>query len=37
VVAVSLIYAAIVENYQTETGINLPEVLVPYFGAKQLI
>ena len=35
--ALPRIYAAIVENYQTETGINLPEVLVPYFGAKQLI
>ncbi|MFY7979820.1 MAG: serine--tRNA ligase, partial [Sediminibacterium sp.] len=30
--ALPRIYAAIVENYQTETGINLPEVLVPYFG-----
>jgi seryl-tRNA synthetase len=35
--ALPRIYAAIIENYQTETGINLPEVLVPYFGAKQLI
>ncbi|MFM6993840.1 MAG: serine--tRNA ligase [Sediminibacterium sp.] len=35
--ALPRIYAAIVENYQTETGINLPEVLVPYFGAKQLV
>ena len=35
--ALPRIYAAIVENYQTETGINLPEVLTPYFGAKQLI
>jgi seryl-tRNA synthetase len=35
--ALPRIYAAIVENYQTETGINLPEVLVPYFGTKQLI
>jgi seryl-tRNA synthetase len=35
--ALPRIYAAIVENFQTETGINLPEVLVPYFGAKQLI
>jgi seryl-tRNA synthetase len=35
--ALPRIYAAIVENYQTETGINLPEVLAPYFGAKQLI
>lgn len=34
--ALPRIYAAIVENYQTETGINLPEVLAPYFGAKQL-
>ena len=35
--ALPRIYAAIVENYQTETGINLPGVLVPYFGAKQLV
>jgi seryl-tRNA synthetase len=35
--ALPRIYAAIVENYQTESGINLPEVLVPYFGAKQLV
>jgi len=35
--ALPRIYAAIVENYQTEAGINLPEVLVPYFGANQLI
>jgi seryl-tRNA synthetase len=35
--ALPRIYAAIVENYQTEAGINLPEVLVPYFGAKKLI
>lgn len=35
--ALPRIYAAIVEHYQTETGINLPEVLAPYFGAKQLI
>jgi seryl-tRNA synthetase len=35
--ALPRIYAAIVENYQTENGINLPEVLVPYFGAKNLI
>lgn len=35
--ALPRIYAAIVENYQTATGINLPEVLVPYFGAKELV
>lgn len=35
--ALPRIYAAIVENYQTDSGINLPEVLVPYFGSKQLI
>jgi seryl-tRNA synthetase len=35
--ALPRIYAAIVENYQTETGINLPEVLVPYFGTKELV
>jgi seryl-tRNA synthetase len=35
--ALPRIYAAIVENYQTATGINLPDVLVPYFGAKELV
>jgi seryl-tRNA synthetase len=35
--ALPRIYAAIVENYQTENGINLPEVLIPYFGGKQLV
>jgi seryl-tRNA synthetase len=35
--ALPRIYAAIVENYQTEAGIHLPEVLVPYFGAKELV
>jgi len=35
--ALPRIYASIVENYQTGNGINLPEVLVPYFGAKNLI
>ena len=35
--ALPRIYAALVEHYQTESGINLPEVLVPYFGSKQLI
>ena len=35
--ALPRIYAAIVENYQTEVGIDLPEVLVPFFGAKQLV
>ena len=35
--ALPRIYAAIVENYQIENGINLPEVLAPYFGAKQLV
>ena len=35
--ALPRIYASIVENYQTENGINLPEVLVPYFGSKTLI
>ncbi len=35
--ALPRIYAAIVENYQTESGIKLPEVLVPYFGAKELV
>jgi seryl-tRNA synthetase len=35
--ALPRIFAAIVENYQTETGIALPKVLQPYFGAAHLI
>ena len=35
--ALPRIFAAIVENYQTETGIALPKVLQPYFGAENLI
>ena len=35
--ALPRIYAAIVENYQTENGIKLPKVLQPYFGATDLI
>ncbi len=35
--ALPRIFAAIVENYQTENGIALPKVLQPYFGAEHLI
>ena len=35
--ALPRIFAAIVENYQTERGIALPKVLQPYFGAENLI
>jgi len=35
--ALPRIFAAIVENYQTATGIALPKVLRPYFGAENLV
>jgi seryl-tRNA synthetase len=35
--ALPRIFAAIVENYQTENGIALPKVLQPYFGAANLV
>jgi len=35
--ALPRIFAAIVENYQTETGIALPKVLQPYFGTENLV
>ena len=35
--ALPRIFAAIVENYQTETGIALPKILQSYFGAENLI
>jgi len=35
--ALPRIFAAIVENYQTEAGIALPKVLQPYFGAQNLV
>lgn len=35
--ALPRIYAAIVENYQTENGIALPVVLQPYFGCENLV
>ena len=35
--ALPRIFAAIVENYQTENGIALPEALQSYFGATQLV
>jgi seryl-tRNA synthetase len=35
--ALPRIFAALVENYQTEAGIALPKVLQSYFGAEKLI
>jgi seryl-tRNA synthetase len=35
--ALPRIFAAIVENYQTENGIALPKVLQPYFGSENLV
>ena len=35
--ALPRIFAALVENYQTEAGIALPKVLQSYFGATDLI
>ena len=35
--ALPRIFAAIVENYQTATGIALPKVLQSYFGAETLV
>jgi len=35
--ALPRIFAAIVENYQTENGIALPEVLQSYFGSTDLV
>jgi seryl-tRNA synthetase len=35
--ALPRIFAAIVENYQTESGIALPKVLHSYFGAENLV
>ena len=35
--ALPRIFAAIVENYQTENGIALPKVLQPYFGSETLV
>jgi len=35
--ALPRIFAALVENYQTEAGIVLPKVLQSYFGAEKLI
>ncbi len=34
--ALARIYAAILENYQTESGIKIPEVLVPYCGFDRI-
>lgn len=35
--ALPRIVAAILENYQTEDGIRVPEVLVPYMGGVEII
>ena len=35
--ALPRIFAAIVENYQTESGIDLPKALQSYFGAEKLV
>jgi seryl-tRNA synthetase len=35
--ALPRIYAAIIENFQTESGIKIPKVLQPYFGSEELI
>lgn len=35
--ALPRIMASILENFQTEEGIKLPEVLLPYFGANKII
>ncbi|MEY4279557.1 MAG: hypothetical protein RL377_1561 [Bacteroidota bacterium] len=35
--ALPRIFAALVENYQTESGIALPKVLQPYFGGENLV
>jgi seryl-tRNA synthetase len=34
--ALPRIMASILENFQTEEGISLPEVLLPYFGANKI-
>jgi seryl-tRNA synthetase len=34
--ALPRIMASILENFQTEEGIELPEVLLPYFGANKI-
>ncbi|MEI7627777.1 MAG: serine--tRNA ligase [Bacteroidota bacterium] len=34
--ALPRIMASILENFQTEEGIQLPEVLLPYFGANKI-
>ena len=35
--ALPRIYAAIIENFQTENGVAIPKVLQSYFGASELI
>jgi seryl-tRNA synthetase len=34
--ALPRIVAALLENYQTVKGINIPEVLVPYTGFRMI-
>ncbi|HCT23556.1 MAG TPA: serine--tRNA ligase, partial [Chitinophagaceae bacterium] len=34
--ALPRIYAALLENHQTENGIRIPKVLQPYFGAATI-
>ena len=34
--ALPRIMACLLENFQTDEGINLPEVLLPYFGANKI-
>jgi len=35
--ALPRVLAGILENYQTESGIQIPEVLVPYCGFKEIV
>lgn len=35
--ALPRILACILENFQTEDGIEIPEVLRPYFGADKIV
>ena len=35
--ALPRIYAAIIENNQTETGIKIPKILQPYFGGEEIV
>lgn len=35
--ATTRVICAILENYQTPEGVNIPEVLQPYIGGKTFI